>query len=495
MEGIPGFVSGSDITEDEHHSVTPVEIKEGNEWRFEIPFKQILVLKVTEGIGEIFGTELPVNVEIQLTGVKYALYAPLPEGCKIEYYLKVNKENITTSSESSEISEYISEDNSMKQYINLHFALEAKRQEISDYNLVNSSSDASKPGPRVLVIGGQFSGKTSLCKILSSYAFKMDRTPVLVNLNPRDGVFSLPGSVTATPISDNFDLEAAGGYGGTTTSGSTYHNPKQPLVKNYGFENINSNFDYYKHQISKLGLVLMSRMEEDIDVKNSGIIVDTPPLSIKDISLIENIVADFEIDHIVIMGNEKLLIDLTRKFNHKVASQQLNLIKVPKSEGAVEVEDTFIRKCQEESIKQYFNGNFRNPLSPFKTEILFSDFIIYKGVESSEYNSSLLFAPAGDSFAPEIDDDNSGDRKDDSLESCLNKVEDLATNNLENLIVAITHLPLTNKLARDLMDASVLGYVHVSKVDEAKGKIRVLMPVPGAFPRNILIATSIGYTE
>lgn len=492
MEGIPGFRSDSEPPEGATQTVVPIEVSEGCEWRFEVPFKLVMVIKVLEGIGEIFGTELPTNTELEFSGVKYALYAPLPDGCKLEYYIKLNKENSTTSNEASEISEYISEDNCMKQYINLHFALEAKRQEINDHNLVNSGSH--KKAPKVLIVGNRFSGKTTLSKILASYAFKMDRCPILVNLNPRDGVFSLPGSITATAISDNFDLESVGGYGGTTTSGTTYHNPKQPLVKNYGFEDFQTNLELYKYQISKLGLAIMSRLEEDENIANSGVVIDTPPFTIKDYTVIENIVSDFEVDNIVVMGNEKLLIDLKRKFTNKINSQQLNILKVPKSEGVVELEDTFIRKYQEECIKQYFNGNFRNPLSPFKTEINVSDFVFYKSVETSEFNSSLLFAPAGDSFAPEITD-NSDETTGDSIEKFYSKIENFSDNNLENLILAISQLPSTNKLSKDLLDTCILGYVHVAKFDEAKGKLKVLLPVPGAFPRNILIATSIGYTE
>lgn len=494
MEAIPGFRSEQD-SEDVNNTVITIEVKEGQEWRFEVPFKLMLVLKVVQGVGEIFGTELPVNSELQFTGVKYSVYAPLPEGCKLEYYIKSNRDNATTSNEVSEISEYISDDNAMKQYINLHYLLESKRQEITDYNLVNSLS--VKLGPKVLILGNRYCGKTVVSKILSSYAFKMDHQPVLVNLNPRDGVFSLPGSISATPISDNFDLESINGYGTTVTSGTTYHNPKQPLVKNCGFEDFALNLDYYKHQVSQLGITLLSRFDQDRIVNDSGCIIDTPPLTIKDISLIENIVADFEVDVIVVIGNDKFLMDLKRKFNHKILKNQLFMLKVPKSDGVVELDDSYIRKCQEETIKQYFNGNFRNVLSPFKTEITASDFAIYKVMETSAVNSSLLFAPAGDSFEPDAtgSTDNTLSNDTDHLDKYLEKAEDLSITNLENLIVAITQLPLNNKLQRDLLNTNVLGYIHVSKYEESKGKLKVLMPVPGTFPRNVLIATNIGYSE
>lgn len=488
MELIPGFNTSDDVESD---AKVTIQVGEGQEWRFEVPFKLVMTVKITEGVGEIFGTELPTNSELNFTGVKYSLYAPLPHGCKLEYSLKLNKEQSNITNEATGISEYISEDSNMNQLTNLHFYLENKRQQITDYNLINRGS--SKVGPKVLVLGSQFTGKSSVCKVLASYAFKMDRCPLLVNLNPRDGVFSLPGSLTATPISDNFDLEYINGYGGTTTSGTTSHNPKQPLVKNFGFENFTQNTDLYNYQVSKLGVAAISRLEDDPEVKNSGMIIDTPPLALKDIKLIENIVSDFEVDNIVVIGNEKLVIELKKKFSHKINNQQLEVIKLSKNEGVVELEDGYLRKCQEETIKLYFNGNFKNPLSPFKTEINVSDFVFYKVVDLSELNSSLLFQPAGDSFAPGGEEET--ETKDTDIEKFFTKVNDFSSNNLENLILAVTQLPSTSNSTKELLNTCVMGYVHVSKYEELKGKLKVLLPVPGAFPKTVLIATRIGYTE
>lgn len=491
MSAIPGFGGGSSMVDDEGSSKASisVDIPQGSEWRFEIPFKTILKFKVTRGVGEIFGTELPSNVELNLSGVKLALYSPLPEGCSVEYTTTPNKNNMTN--EVDEIIEYTSEETTMTQYTNLHLAMESMRQAVSDHNVINPGN--LKSGPRVLIIGDRFSGKTSLAKILSSYATKMDSTPVLVNLNPRDGVFSLPGSITATTISDSFNIECAGGWGFTTTSGSLYHNPKQPIVKNIGFGDFKDNLDLYKYQISKMGVTVMSRLEEDINVRNSGIIIDTPPLTIKDSTIIENIVSDFEVNVIVVIGNERLLIDLNKKFKHKLAGGQLNIIKLLKSGGTVEADEQHIRRLQEETIKEYFHGNFKTRLSPFKTDIDANDYVIYKGVMSLEINSSFL--PAGDSYTAEESEGDQVKKEDSALEKYLALLSEPSSSNLDNSILAIMQLPQSNKLGKELLNSSVLGYVHVSKFDDAKGKMKILLPFPGAFPRNVLISTHINYTE
>lgn len=481
---IPGFSTAEPET---FSLVTEVEIPARGEWRFEVPFKTIMKLKIVDGVGEIFGTELPNEVDIRLTGCKYAIYAPLPAGCRLQYETAPNKENVNISNEDSHISEYTSSESMMPQYTSLHFALEVLRQQ--------AITDLSKKGPKVLIVGNSASGKTALAKVLAAYAVKMDHVPLLVNLDPKEGVFSVPGSLTATPISDILDIESIGGWGGSTTLGATFHNPKQPLVKSYGFYNISENVELYKYQLSQLGVAALTRATEDDSVRSSGMIIDTPPLSMKDYTVIENIISDFEVDLVVVMGNDRLTVDLTRKLQHKITKGTLNIVKVAKSGGIADTEDSFVRKTQEDAIKEYFNGNYKTHLSPYKTDVDIKMFTIYKAVKLLEYTSQLAFLPAGDSYTAEEGD--TEEKKDENaMDKFFTRLDEPTSSNLENSIIAITHVPATGKiLPRDLLNSSVLGYAHVSKVDDAKQRMSLLLPFPGQIPRNVLIATSVGYTE
>lgn len=483
---IPGFIGGPDL--EATSPVVQIEIPAQNEWRFEVPFKTVMKLKVTEGVGEIFGTELPNDVDLRLTGTKLAIYAPLPSGCKIQYETAPNKENINISNEDANVSEYTSDELAIPQYSNLHFALEVLRQA--------AEADSSKKGPKVLVVGASESGKTALCKVLASYAVKMDRMPLLVNLDPKEGVFSVPGSLTATPMSDILDLESVGGWGGSTTLGATFHNPKQPLVKSYGFYDITENVELYKYQVSQLGVAALTRMTEDNNVRIGGFIIDSPPLGMKDHSVVESIVSDFEVDIVCVMGNDRLTIDLKRKFEHKISKGALNVVKVPKSGGVAESEESFIRKMQEDAIKEYFNGNFKTHLSPYKIDVDMKSFVIYKAVKLSEYTSQLAFLPSGDSYTAEESTESAEKKDTNSMDKYFSLLEEPNSSNLENSVIAITQVPATGKiLPRDLLNSSVLGYAHVSKVDDAKQRMSLLLPFPGQIPRNVLISTSIGYTE
>ncbi|RLV93832.1 mRNA cleavage and polyadenylation factor CLP1 [Spathaspora sp. JA1] len=482
---IPGFGTSDPTT-----STIKLTIPAKAEWRLEIPFKTTLDFTVTSGIAEIFGTELPLNVHIHLTGVKCAIFAPVDD-VTISYHLIENIGELGNSDD-SEFSKYISHETCMDNYINLHLLLEQKRQMCIDHNILHPNEMIM--GPRVLILGDSGCGKTSLSKILCGYAVKMDNCPILVNLNPRDGVFSLPGSLSATPISDSFDLETSGGYGFTTTSGSLPHNPKQPIVKNFGFSSIRENLDLYKYQISQLGITVLSRLEQDLQVRNGGLIIDTPSLNIKDFNIIENIVSDFQINTLVVIGNEKFSIELSKKFKHK---SNLDIIKVLASPGVVHVNESFIRRLQEQTIKEYFHGSTKIRLSPFKTDIdLHDNLVIYKPVVTRDLMSSLSFLPIGEANTAEEVDEDVKKEGGDLLEKYYTVLQEPSSSNLDNSIIAITQLPLNNnKSARDLLNTSVLGYVHVSKFDDEKKKLKVLLPFPGVFPRNVLIATNIGFNE
>ncbi|RKP28700.1 hypothetical protein METBISCDRAFT_28872, partial [Metschnikowia bicuspidata] len=83
-------------------SAAKIDVPQGAEWRFEVPYKTIVTLTVTNGVAEIFGTELPNDVPLRFTGCKYAVYAPLVGGCTLTYTTSLNRDNASTSSESAE---------------------------------------------------------------------------------------------------------------------------------------------------------------------------------------------------------------------------------------------------------------------------------------------------------------------------------------------------------------------------------------------------------
>lgn len=80
----------------------------------------------------------------------------------------------------------------MAAYANLHIAFEQMR--VRALRVVHGSpasdddSDANPEPPRVLVLGPENSGKTTVCKILTNYAVRagQDWSPLLVNVDPTE---------------------------------------------------------------------------------------------------------------------------------------------------------------------------------------------------------------------------------------------------------------------------------------------------------------------
>lgn len=131
----------------------------------------------------------------------------------------------------------MSEESQMSFYANIHFAFENIRNSIQNQADTQEVDDASAPNksttvdstPRVLVIGPQDSGKTSLCKVLVAYDLKRGNTPVLVNLDPLEPVFCAPGGLSVSVISDILDVEQ--GWGSSSFTGPAVLHSKQPHVR------------------------------------------------------------------------------------------------------------------------------------------------------------------------------------------------------------------------------------------------------------------------
>jgi polyribonucleotide 5'-hydroxyl-kinase len=221
------------------------------------------------GTAELFGTELALNHIYTFRGTKSSIYTW--HGCRIE---------VTGACE-----EYTAEETSMLQYANTHFALEKLRDE---------AQQKRGEGPRVLLVGPNNSGKTSLVKLLTAYAIRMGRQPMVINTDPREGLLSIPGTLTATPFASIIDVEQ--GWGSSPTSTSSPVPVKLPLCYYYGLASPEDNTKIYKPIVTRLALASTSRLAEDQIIKETGMIIDTPGIISQGkggYDLISHIVSEF----------------------------------------------------------------------------------------------------------------------------------------------------------------------------------------------------------
>lgn len=87
--------------------------------------------------------------------------------------------------------EYVSDETPMRTYANLHTAFEQMRlcalSHIRGISVPPRDKSNWDP-PRVLVVGPEHSGKTTVCKILTNYAVRTGQnwSPFLVNVDPSE---------------------------------------------------------------------------------------------------------------------------------------------------------------------------------------------------------------------------------------------------------------------------------------------------------------------
>jgi polyribonucleotide 5'-hydroxyl-kinase len=179
----------------------------------------------------------------------------------------------------------MAEETPMVSYANTHFALEGLRQE---------AGRNDREGPRVLVVGPSNAGKTSLVKLLTAYATRGGRQPLIVNTDSREGMLSIPGTLTAAAFASIIDVEE--GWGSSPTSGPSPVPVKLPLCYYYGLPSPEDDPKLYKPVITRLALAATSRLADDPEVRHTGIIIDTPGVISQGKSgyeLISHIISEF----------------------------------------------------------------------------------------------------------------------------------------------------------------------------------------------------------
>ncbi|SCU95833.1 LAMI_0F03994g1_1 [Lachancea mirantina] len=441
MAALPGLADSLTPLEDTSDGPKSQEvvIPANHEWRVESPPDTKLVIKVKSGIAEIFGIELALEQNYTFQGMNFALFAV--EMVELQYScLDFPK---TT----------ISDDTNMKYIYNLHFSFEKMR--ISSFD-----------GPKVLIVGDSCSGKTSLAKILCSYALKIKSyQPVLVNLNPQEGVYSAPGCISATPISDIIDVTTPT-WGQSMTSGATKLHCKQPIVKSFGLENISDNKHLYKTLVQDLGQVLLERLQNDPVVRRSGFIIDTPPVSqlLDDLELFKLIVKTFKVNAIVVCATTD---DLAIKIDEILKTQTITIVRLPQSSGVVAVDDVHKRFLQRNAIKEYFYGDHNVTLSPY--------------VAGVDFDMVTVWQP------PSILENHESDPTD------LLPVE-VNSSNLQHALIAITYAP--RRASKDeVLHSPILGFGLIMEVNDVRKKLRILLPVPGNLPDKAMILTAYRYLE
>ena len=487
-------------------NVTRYTLSPETELRIEIPAlsgggssTNSTTITLKQGSAELFGAELPPERPLSLSNVKIAIFTW--HGCIIDVS---NPNNLDMIYESDETDANVA-------YVNTHAQLEAMRDEAlinagnentngnegkREESEVSGSSGGS--GPRVLLVGPADCGKSSLARVLTAYAVKLGRNPLLVDLDTSQNMLSVPGTMAAIPVSS--DMVSAECYGTSSIMGGGTNTMMMPLVLWYGSQDLNAHPDLYKAQLTKMGKAIDDRLSDDSEANASGIIVNASGL-IEDVGYqyLLHAIEAFNINVVLVLGHDRLYSMLGTHFKKQTESLTRKipkLIKLPRSGGVVSRDTAFRRASRSQCIKRYFYGNSvpskdasattsqQYQYSPSLIEVSFSDVHLHK-LSNISLSASLLPISAKQSTDP-------------IQLSTLSSSE--ITPKFQQNVLAVCHPSAVEKYeesgsARDLYLSGVAGFVVVEKVDVDKGTLSLLSPCAGSLPSSHLLVGDIFWLE
>jgi polyribonucleotide 5'-hydroxyl-kinase len=342
---------------------------------------------------------------------------------------------------------YVAKETPMVQYLNCHSALEQLRINAEDNN---------SQGPISLIVGPTDVGKSTLCRIFLSYAVRLSRRPIYVDLDVGQGNISVPGSIGALLVERPATIEEG-------------FSQQAPLVYHFGHKSPSDNDPLYTRLISKLAEVTLERLQANKRAKYSGIIINTCGwVKGKGYKHLLHAAKAFEVGSIFVLDQERLYNELLRDID----SKKIKVVFLPKSGGVVERSTAQRCESRDTRVRDYFYGN-RNPLYPHSFDVKWSELKLYK-----------IGAPAlPDSCMP------LGMKAEDNMTKL---VPVQPGPNLLHHLLAVSFAENTDE---DVIQTNVAGFICVTNVDVERQTITVLSPQPRPLPKTLLILSELQFMD
>lgn len=83
---------------------------------------------------------------------------------------------------------------------------------------------------------------------------------------------------------------------------------------------------------------------------------------------------------ILVLGSERLHSDMIRRFDGRPSGEgeTITVVKLDKSGGCADRDDTYLQQTRQASIREYFFGDSKRTLSPHTQQVDFGALTIYK---------------------------------------------------------------------------------------------------------------------
>ncbi|XP_068650082.1 protein CLP1 homolog [Aristolochia californica] len=410
-----------------------------SELRIEVGEETSLRLRLLSGTAEIFGTELPPENWLDFPPrLKFAIFTW--NGATIE----VNG--------TSEV-EYVADETPMVSYVNVHAILDARRARAKGSNNDNDSSQ----GPRVIVVGPTDCGKSSLSKMLLSWAAKQNWKPTYVDLDIGQGSITIPGCIAATPIEMPID----------PVEGIPL---EMPIVYFFGHVTPSANAELYKVLVKELARTLERQFAGNAESRAAGMVINTMGwVEGVGYELLLHSIEALNADVVLVLGQEKLYSMLKDVLKGK---SNVDVVKLHKSGGVVSRNPKIRQKARSFRIREYFYG-LVNDLSPHSNTANFSDLFVYRIGGGPQAPRSALPIGAEPAADP------------------TRLVHVNINHDLLRSVLAVSYA----KEPDQIITSNVAGFIYVTEIDIQRKKIQFLAPCLGDLPSKYLIVGSMTWLE
>ncbi|KAM5581469.1 protein CLP1 [Rosa sericea] len=422
--------------------IRQVKLERECELRIEVGNDAPLKLRLLNGTAEIFGTELPPEIWLTFPPrLKFAVFTWY--GATIE--MDGTTETDYTADETPNIS-----------YVNVHAVLDARRNRAKTL----SSDDPNSPqaqGPRVIVVGPSDSGKSTLSKMLLSWAAKQGWKPTFVDLDIGQGAITIPGCIAATPIEMPID----------PVEGIPLD---MPLVYFYGHTTPMSNVDLYRVLVKELSQMVERQFTGNAESQAAGLVINTMGwIEGVGYELLLHAIDTFNANVVLVLGQEKLCSMLRDVLKNK---PNVDVVKLQKSGGVVSRNVKFRQKSRSHRIREYFYG-LSNDLSPHSNIANFGDLSVFRIGGGPQAPRSAL--PIGAEPAA-----------DPTRVVPVNINRDLL-----HMVLAISYA----KEPDEIISSNVAGFVFVTDINIERKTITYLAPAAGELPGKFLIVGTLTWLE
>lgn len=435
--GVPAAMSG--LASASASTIKLVKLERESELRIEVG-EMPLRLRLLNGNAEIYGTELPP--EIWLT------FPPRLKFAVFTWY------EATIEMDGTPETDYTADETPMVSYVNVNAVLEGRRNRAKASP--SKDSDASQ-GPRVIVVGPTDSGKSTLSRMLLSWAAKLGWKPTFVDLDIGQGAITIPGCIAATPIELPID----------PVEGIPL---EMPLVYFFGHATPSNNVELYKVLVKELAQMLERQFNGNAESRAAGMVINTMGwIEGVGYELLLHAIDTFKANVVLVLGQEKLFSMLRDVLKNR---PNVDVVKLQKSGGVVSRNSKVRQKARSYRIREYFYG-LTNDLSPHANVANFSDFLVYRIGGGPQAPRSAL--PIGA----------------DPVANPLRIVPVNVDKELLHLVLAVSYA----KDADQIISSNVAGFIFVTDVDTQRKTITYLAPSPGMLPSKYLIAGTLTWLE